>query len=201
MRKFLLFVLFVCGFSFDVIAGSNIGKDAAFYKFIGDLNENNKRVASFIQTKTFLKYNKSFVVTGWVKFIKDVGVLWQQETPKKFQFVSTKGQYCLNDKTHREMSTLPYMDRIKNMVDEAIEGDFSKVEEAFFVDYSEDVNKKNWNLVLVPKLSRISGVIKKISLSGDVKNLLDFSIEYLNGVFISVVFDELNEERDNEIKC
>lgn len=203
MRKVLFLFVFVCLFSLEAVANVEnvIGADSFLSKFVNGLG-NETKVADFVQTKTFLKYNKSFVVAGDVKFVKDVGLLWRQKTPKKFYFTATKENYCVDNGLPIDVSTLPYMKKIKNVVDDVVSsGDFSKIYDTFFVKYSEDENTKTWRLELLPKFSKISNVIKRISLSGGTENLLDFSMEYLNGILIAVVFEDLKGEVADEIKC
>ena len=202
MRKFfcLLLCLYAVFVSNFVMAGDRIAGDSLVSKFLKNLGS-GERMASFIQTKTFEKYNKSFVLTGKVEFVKDVGLLWKQENPKNFQFIATKTEYCLKNGVKRKIEDLQYIDKIKNVVDEVVSGHYDELYNLFDVVYLEDKKRGIWKLQLFPTYSKISKFIEKIQLSGNETELLDFYLDYVNGVVLSVLFDKLDEENFDEIKC
>lgn len=187
-------------FSFSVGAGNRIGMGSYFSEFIKNLGD-GERVASFVQTKTFVKYNKSFVVTGNVKFVKDVGLLWNQSSPRKFQFITTKDKYCLSNGMIREIVDLPYIEKVKTIVDEVVLGKYDGLYDAFDITYDENEKDESWKLMLVPKYSKMSQFIKSIYVTGDKMKLLDFVLDYVNDIKLSVIFDEVLDGDFDEIKC
>ena len=203
MRRFLLFWFVTLwiglfgAFGCDSLAFSSdkslprIGAESLLVQFVRNL-DGDVKVASFVQTKTFTKYNRSFVTTGNVRFVKDRGLLWRQDTPKPLSFVASKNGYCVGG-VATQFSKLPYVDRIKSMVDDVLAGNYDKLYEAFDVEYVEN-GGDSWLLVLVPTYSKMSQVMKKISFRGSKTDLLDFSVNYVNDVVLSVIFDKTDDD-------
>ncbi|MBR4806442.1 MAG: hypothetical protein IKZ64_01330, partial [Alphaproteobacteria bacterium] len=128
MKK-IIFLLLLLPFGAYADELVDMGRFNTFTKNIGTVS------ASFEQMKILPETTKQFVSTGRVKFQKDVGFIWIQDTPTKQKFVSTKQQYCV-DGVAQDLKNLPYFYYVREIIDSALNGDISGLQMVFNVDYS-----------------------------------------------------------------
>lgn len=156
--------------------------------------------ASYKQAKTLPESTKTFRADGTVKFVKDVGFKWKQQTPSSFEFTSTLDSYCTsNDK--QALATLPYFSQIQSMIKDVLNGDMTRFLMVFNVDYSETKKSKTWVLQATPKLSAVADFLGSITMTGNLTDLKQMVIMYKNGTIITIDFKRMNTESPDEIKC
>ena len=192
MKKLLtLFFLLLSSPSF----ATTIDKNSLLDKFITNLKEKNVK---FTQTKTISSINKNFTTTGKIKFIKNVGFIFTQETPTTLTFTSTMDKYCTNGQSNT-LNNLPYFSQIKSAIDDLLNNNYKKLNEIFNIDYTETTT--NWTLFLTPKNSRINEFIKVIQITGNQTDLDEIITTYKNNMEINLKFSNSNGNIKDEIKC
>ena len=192
MKKLLtLFFLLLSSPSF----ATTIDKNSLLDKFITNLKE---KTVKFTQTKTISSINKNFTTTGKIKFIKNVGFIFTQETPTTLTFTSTMDKYCTNGQSNT-LNNLPYFSQIKSAIDDLLNNNYKKLNEIFNIDYTETTT--NWTLFLTPKNSRINEFIKVIQITGNQTDLDEIITTYKNNMEINLKFSNSNGNIKDEIKC
>lgn len=194
MKKILLslFLLFV-----GTAYGATITE---MPKILGQFTQNLDTVsATFNQMKLLPESTKRFVSTGRVKFKKNMGFIWLQDTPKKQVFVSTKDKYCVDGET-QNLNSLPYFYYVRKIIDDVLNGDISGLQTVFRVDYTE-YGKTLWQLTARPRFDAVADILQDVVMYGSVTDLDKVVITYNNGTVVIIQFDRMNTEIKDEIAC
>ena len=195
---FLISLVFVGNLSAKEIENSDY---KLFKSFIDSLSVAN---LNFEQSKKIPNIKKEFKSSGKLKFIKNKGLIWKEETPNNFSFIATKECYLIKEgdeiKNNDNLNNLPHFDDIKNLIDKILNNDLSELKEAFNVDYKE-LNKNSWNLILAPKISRIKKYINTLKIQGTTNEILNIEVQYVNKTIINFNFSKAKVFLDDEIKC
>lgn len=156
--------------------------------------------ATFNQVKVVPDSTKQFVSTGRVKIKRGLGFVWIQDTPKAQTFIATLDKYC-NDGRDQEMRALPYFSRIKQMLDDLLNGDIKRMLGVFDVDYVEN-GTNGWQLTATPKISAMADFIQDVVMRGTTRDLNRVIITYQNGTVIIINFKRMIREiPDGQIRC
>lgn len=192
MKKIILLLLLL---PFGVYAGElvNMERFDTFTKNLGTVS------ASFEQMKILPETTKQFVSTGRVKFQKDVGFVWIQDTPTKQKFVSTKQQYCV-DGTAQDLKNLPYFYYVREIIDSALNGDISGLQMVFNIDYSE-YGKTQWQMTVRPRFTAVADILQDVVMYGSTTELTKAIITYNDGTIVIIQFKPQKTEIQDEIVC
>lgn len=155
--------------------------------------------ASFDQIKMIPESDKKFNATGRVKFKKGDGFIWIQEKPNKQVFVSTTDKYCIDGQSN-DLSSLPYFHYIRRVINDTLNGDITKLNSVFDVDYSE-YGKNQWQLTAKSRLSSVSNFLQDFVMYGTTADLTKVIITYQDGTVVIIKFNRLNMEIKDEIVC
>ena len=194
IKKLFLFFLLFCG----TANAQNITKMPPTLKTFTDNLDTVS--ASYTQTKTLPESTKTFQAKGVVKFVKNIGFKWKQQSPNKFNFISTLDSYCINGNTE-ELSALPYFSQVQSMIQSMLDGDMGTFLSVFNADYSESKQNSDWKLVAIPKISAVSDFLKSMTFMGNIKDLNKLIITYKNGTKIIINFKRIKVDIPDEIKC
>ncbi|MBO4745574.1 MAG: outer membrane lipoprotein carrier protein LolA [Alphaproteobacteria bacterium] len=192
MKK-IIFLLLLLPFGAYADELVDMGRFNTFTKNIGTVS------ASFEQMKILPETTKQFVSTGRVKFQKDVGFIWIQDTPTKQKFVSTKQQYCV-DGVAQDLKNLPYFYYVREIIDSALNGDISGLQMVFNVDYSE-YGKKLWQMTVRPRFTAVADILQDVVMYGSTTELTKAIITYNDGTIVIIQFKPQKVEIQDEIAC
>lgn len=199
--KFLIFLIsliFVGNLNAKELESSDY---KLFKSFIDNLSVVN---LNFEQSKKIPNIKKEFKSSGKLKFIKNKGLIWKEETPNNLSFIATKECYLIKErnkiKNNDNLNNLPHFDNIKNLIDKILNNDLRELKKTFDVDYNE-LNKNSWNLTLTPKISRIKKYIKTLKILGTTNEILNIEVHYVNKTVINFNFSKAKVFLDDEIKC
>jgi hypothetical protein len=192
MKKIILLLLLL---PFGAYA-DNLGAMERFDTFAKNLGTVS---ASFEQMKILPETTKQFVSTGRVKFKKDVGFVWIQDTPTKQKFVSTKQQYCV-DGMAQDLQSLPYFYYVREIIDSALNGDISGLQMVFNVDYSE-YGKTLWQMTVRPRFTAVADILQDVVMYGSTTELTKAIITYNDGTIVIIQFKPQKTEIQDEIAC
>ena len=186
----LLSFLFISNVSAELLP-----TDTNFSRFI-----NNLKIANidFIQTKNIPNLKRPFTSKGKIKFERDKGFIWFQTEPNDFKFVSTKERYCTAD-TNNSLSKLPHYSDFSELIDKVLVNDYSMLNSAFSVEYTE--KQQNWEIVLVPKIDEITDIFKQITVTGNLSQLFEIKFEYVNNSIVTIKFSHSKVVLNDEISC
>ena len=191
MKKLICLLLVLSGSV--AYANTDMARFETFTKNIDTVS------ATFNQMKLVPESTKRFVATGRVKFQKDVGFVWIQDNPTKQVFVSTKKKYCI-DGVAQDLNSLPYFYYVREIIDDALNGDISGLEKVFNLDYSE-YGKNLWQITATPKYDSVADIMQDVVMYGSTTELTKVIITYQNGTVIIIQFDPMNTEIKDEIAC
>ena len=194
MKKIFLFV-------FCLFVGTSYGAQITdMPERLGHFSKNLESVsASFNQIKLLPESTKRFVATGRVKFTKNQGFIWMQDTPKKQVFVSTKEKYCV-DGVAQDLNSLPYFSYVRKIIDDVLNGDISRLQTVFSVEYIE-YGKNSWQLTARPRFDAIADILQDVVMYGTTDDLDKIIITYNNGTVVIINFKRMNTEISDEIAC
>ncbi len=190
MRKFILALVMISGAAY---AGNDMARLDTFTRNLSALS------ASFEQIKILPESAKKFVARGRVKFQKDIGFIWMQESPEKQVFVSTKDKYCVNGKS-QDLNALPYFYYVRSMIDNALNGNITDLESVFKIDYAE-YGKTLWQLTAKPRIDAVADILQDIVMYGALTELTKVIITYNDGTIIILQFKSGGVEIKDEIAC
>lgn len=188
-----LFFVFCFLFVFKVRAG-DIPHDSILSQC---LQKTDIFKADYVQTKTFAP-DLSFISTGSFKFVKNLGLILKQNTPNKFIFVSTLEKYCMDGKKEK-LSDLPYFSKVKKLIDDFLNQDYSYLNKVFDLEY-EEINS-SFILKLKPKNDKMAEFIDSISVYGDKERLQAFEMKYQNNMILYINFYPPYKDITDEINC
>lgn len=194
MKKAILFL-------FILTAGASYGATINdMPERLGQFTKNLDTVsASFEQMKLLPESTKRFVATGRVKFKKDNGFIWMQESPKKQTFVSTKEKYCL-DGVAQDLNSLPYFYYVRQIIDDVLNGDISGLSTVFAVDYVE-YGQDSWQLTAKPRFQAVADILQDMVIYGNTHDLTKVIITYNDGTIVIIKFNRNVAEIKDEIAC
>ena len=155
--------------------------------------------ASFNQMKILPETTKQFVSTGRVKFQKNAGLIWMQDTPTKQTFISTKQKYCLNG-VAQDLNSLPYFYYVRSMIDNALNGNRADLETLFVIDYYE-YGKNDWQMTARPRFTAVADIVQDMVMYGNTTDLTKVIITYNDGTIVIVQFNRGIAEIQDEIAC
>lgn len=155
--------------------------------------------ASFNQMKILPETTKQFVSTGRVKFQKNAGFIWMQDTPTKQTFISTKQKYCLNG-VAQDLNSLPYFYYVRSMIDNALNGNRADLETLFVIDYYE-YGKNDWQMTARPRFTAVADIVQDMVMYGNTTDLTKVIITYNDGTIVIVQFNRGIAEIQDEIAC
>ena len=166
-----------------------------FSSFINNLKNAN---VDFVQTKNIPNLKRPFISKGKVKFERDKGFIWLQTEPYDFKFVSTKERYCTAD-VNNSLSKLPHYSDFSELVDKVLVNDYSMLNSAFSVKYSE--KQQNWEIVLERKIDEIADIFKQVTVTGNLDQLFEIKFEYVNNSIVTINFSHSKVVLNDEISC
>ena len=192
MKKIVLFLLLISG----VAHADDIPDMQRFDTFTKNLGTVS---ATFEQMKILPESTKQFVTKGRVKFQNDVGFIWLQDSPTKQTFVSTKTKYCL-DGVAQDLNSLPYFYYVREIIDQALNGNIAGLQTVFKIDYSE-YGKDMWQMTARPRLVAVADILQDMVMYGNTTDLTKAIITYNNGTIVIIQFNRAKSEITDEIAC
>lgn len=192
MKKIVLFLLLISG----VAHADDIPDMQRFDTFTKNLGTVS---ATFEQMKILPESTKHFVTKGRVKFQKDVGFIWLQDSPTKQTFVSTKTKYCL-DGVAQDLNSLPYFYYVREIIDQALNGNIAGLQTVFKIDYSE-YGKDMWQMTARPRLVAVADILQDMVMYGNTTDLTKVIITYNDGTIVIIQFNRAKSEITDEIAC
>lgn len=178
--KYLFILLFF--FIINNAGAEELKTDSNFSAFVNNLQTAD---VDFVQTKNIPNINRSFISTGKIKFVKEKGFIWQQLEPKEYKFISTKDHYRTGD-TDNSLSELPHYSDLAELIDDIFNNDFSMLNSAFSIKYSE--SDENWFLLLIPEVDKIGDIFRQISINGNIFQINEIKFEYRNRSVVTISF-------------
>ncbi|MGI6680317.1 MAG: hypothetical protein ACOX3T_02345 [Bdellovibrionota bacterium] len=203
MAKLLLFIISLFSVSLNASSTEN---ECKFLKFIDNLTVVNKE---FETIKKVPNLEREFKSSGVVKFIKNKGFIWKEQSPRNIIFISTKTRYCskviTKDGTVEEknalLKDLPYFSEISSLIDNILLKDYEMLHRAFSVNYTEKKVPSSWALTLIPNANKMKKFISQIKVVGDEKKIESINVNYENGISITLKFYDAKVMLNDEIKC
>ena len=121
---FLISIIFIGNLNAKELENSDYKLFKSFIDNLGVVN------LDFEQTKKIPNIKKEFKNNGKLKFIKNKGLIWKEESPNNLSFIATKKCYLIKEgneiKNNDKLNNLPHFDDIKNLIDKILNNDLSE---------------------------------------------------------------------------
>ncbi len=129
-------------------------------------------VASYMQTRTISRLNKSIASSGTMIVKPGVGIAWIAKEP--YESLLVVGPEGMRQRTgarsvSMDTSGNQIYQAIANALDGLFLGDFLAVETAFSVFFSSSGNGGDWVIGLIPKEKAIKAAIASIEMRGKIE--------------------------------
>ena len=100
----------------------------------------------------------------------------------------------------QDLNSLPYFSYVRKIIDDVLNGDISRLQTVFSVEYIE-YGKNSWQLTARPRFDAIADILQDVVMYGTTDDLDKIIITYNNGTVVIINFKRMNTEISDEIAC